>query len=363
MEASPGFSPALHVRGVVLPEGGQRDLYIVDGHLVSEPVRSAQTVAEGWVVPGLVDAHCHLGLGPEGGVDRAETERQALAARGSGMLLARDCGSPVDTRWLDTRADLPRVIRAGRHLARPRRYIRGLGLEVTPDELPAAAEEQASAGDGWVKIVVDWIDRDTGDLAPCWPPDALQAAVARAHAGGARVAVHSFSEMALPDVLAAGVDCIEHGTGVTEDLLATMVDQGTALVPTLINIDNFPGIADDAGRFPTYAAHMRALFATSRQRLLAAFDAGVAVYAGTDAGGSLRHGRLVDEIRALHAAGLPSEAALGAASWSARDWLGAGAGLSEGDPADLVVYPADPRLDLEVLAHPMRILLRGRVVA
>jgi len=360
--AASSSAAVLHLRGVVLPDGEHRDMYVVNGRISSEPVGSAETVAEGFIVPGLVDAHCHLGLGPEGGVDQAETERQARAARDSGMLLARDCGSPVDTRWIDARPDLPRVLRAGRHLARPRRYIRGLGLEVEPDALPAAVEEQARAGDGWVKIVVDWIDRDTGDLAPCWPFEALRAAVAAAHDAGARVAVHSFSEQVLPDVLAAGVDCIEHGTGITDDLLATMVTQGTALVPTLINIDNFPGIADSAGGFPAYAEHMRNLHATARSRVRAAYEAGVAVYAGTDAGGSLRHGRLVDEIRALHAAGLPAEDALGAASWRARRWLGADAGLGDGAPADLVVYADDPRSDLDVLAEPALILLRGRVV-
>lgn len=112
-------SEVLHVRGVVLPEREHRDLYLVDGRVRSEPVAGARTVAEGWVVPGLVDAHCHLGLGPDGAVDEAETERQAVADRDAGTLLARDCGSPVDTRWLDARPDLPRVIRAGRHLAAP----------------------------------------------------------------------------------------------------------------------------------------------------------------------------------------------------------------------------------------------------
>ena len=72
----------------------------------------------------------------------------------------------MDNRWAQQREDLPRLIRAGRHLARPRRYLRGLGLDVEPAELPSAAAEQARLGDGWVKIVADWIDRDRGDLPP-----------------------------------------------------------------------------------------------------------------------------------------------------------------------------------------------------
>jgi imidazolonepropionase-like amidohydrolase len=67
-------------------------------------------------------------------------------------------------------------------------------------------------------------------------------------------------------------------------------------------------------------------------------------------------------VRALHAAGLPAEAALAAASWSARSWLGLPC-IEEGAPADLVVYDADPRADLGTLARPRHIVLRGRVVA
>ncbi len=357
-----GAHPPLHVRGVVLPDGEHRDLYVLDGHLTETPVAGATTVAQGWVVPGLVDAHCHIGLGPHGGVDRDEQERQACTDRDAGTLLARDCGVAADTRWIDERQDLPRIIRAGRHLARPRRYLRDVGLELEPDALPDAAAEQARWGDGWVKIVGDWIDRDSGDLAPCWPRDALAAAIDRAHAAGARVTTHVFGEAALPDLLEAGIDCIEHGTGLWDDLIDVMAERRVALVPTLINIDSFPSIAERATKFPAYADHMRRLHARSRETVRNAYEAGVPVFAGTDAGGSLAHGRSADEVQALHEAGLPAGDALGAASWRAREWLGMARGLSEGAPADLVVYAENPLDDLGVLKSPQRIILRGQVV-
>jgi imidazolonepropionase-like amidohydrolase len=356
-------SAALHVRGVVLPEQEHRDLWIVAGRVTYEPVRSATTIAEGYVVPGLVDAHCHIGLGPNGPVrDKSGQEEQAIAVRDAGALLVRDCGSPVDTRWIDDRPDLPRVIRAGRHLARTRRYLPGVGVELEPGELPDAAELQAKVGDGWVKLVGDWIDRERRDLAPCWPAASLTAAIARAHDAGARVTAHTFSEEALPGLLAAGIDCLEHGTGLDDDLIALMASRGTALVPTLINIDNFPAIADrGAAKYPAYADHMRRLYARSRDVVRSAYDAGVPVYAGSDAGGGIRHGRIVDEVRALAGAGLPADAALGAASWNARAWLG-WPSLGEGDAADLLVCATDPLVDLGALSAPVRMLLRGRVV-
>ncbi len=359
---SPPQPPALHVRGVVLPVDEHRDLYVVDGHVTYEPVLGAESVGTGWILPGLVDAHCHIGLGPDGGVPVDETERQAITERDAGMLLARDCGVPVDTHWIDDRPDLPRVVRAGRHIARTRRYLRHYGVEIEPDALPQVAAEQAARGDGWVKIVGDWIDRDAGRLAPCWPPEALAEAVAAAHAAGARVTTHVFGADALPDLLAAGVDCVEHGTGLDDALLSLMAERSVALVPTLINVDTFPAIAEQATRYPAYADQLRQLYAGARDLVRSAYEAGVPVFTGTDAGGGIGHGRIAEEVRALHEAGLPVDAALGAASWRAREWLGFPPALDEGAPADLVLYDSDPRTDLTTLARPVRVVLRGRVV-
>jgi imidazolonepropionase-like amidohydrolase len=170
-----------------------------------------------------------------------------------------------------------------------------------------------------------------------------------------------FSGDAVPGLVRAGIDCIEHGTGLGDDMMAEMAERGTALVPTLVNVETFPGIADSAARYPTYAAHMRKLHAGAADVVRRAVEAGVPVYAGTDAGGGVAHGRLADEVLALHRAGMTPSAALGAASWAARRWLGR-PGLQVGDRADLVVYRSDPRADLEVLREPALVMLRGRPV-
>jgi imidazolonepropionase-like amidohydrolase len=363
---SAASAPAsLHLSGVVLPEGEHRDVWIRDGRFTFEAVHGAETVSRGgWLLPGLVDAHCHVGIGSRGGAleDRDAVRKQALDERAAGVLALRDCGSPVDTRFLDDEPDLPRIIRAGRHIAAPRRYIPGLAVEVAPEDLVAEVRVQARRGDGWVKLVGDWIDRGVGDLAPEWPAEALEAAIAAAHDEGARVTAHTFGADALPGLISAGIDCIEHGSGLTEDLIGEMAARGTAVVPTLVNVANFPGFAAAGeAKFPAYASTMRRLYATSGAVVRAAFEAGVPVFAGTDAGGGIEHGVIADEVRALNNAGLPAEAALAAASWGARDWLGLPC-IEEGAPADLVVYDADPRADLDTLQRPQLMVLRGRIV-
>ena len=103
---------------------------------------------------------------------------------------------------------------------------------------------------------------------------------------------------------------------------------------------------------------MRSLWERRAERVLEAHEAGVDIYAGTDAGSVIRHGRIVDEIQALHAAGLTAAAALDAASWSARTWLGAD-GIAEGASADVLVCAEDPRRDLATLADLRHLVLRG----
>ncbi|MGW5645593.1 amidohydrolase family protein [Saccharopolyspora sp. NPDC003752] len=354
---------ALHLRAVVLPDGAQRELWVQDGRISLDPVPGAETVFDGgFVLPGMVDAHCHVGIGPQGPVELDEAVAQAEADRDAGTLLIRDCGAPVDTRPLQEREDLPRIIRAGKHLARPKRYIPYLADQLEHEEqLPAAVAEQVAYGDGWIKLVGDWIDRSVGDLAPLWSDEVLAEAISTAHRLGARVTAHVFGEDALPGLINAGIDCIEHGTGLTDDTIELMARNGTALVPTLINIENFPSFASAATKYPAYAAHMTDLYERADRTVAKAIEAGIPVYAGTDAGGGIAHGLLADEVRALHRVGMSTEQALGAASWAAREWLG-WSGLQHGAAADLVCYDADPRKDLSVLDHPTRIVLRGNVV-
>ncbi|MGI8647123.1 MAG: amidohydrolase family protein [Mycobacteriales bacterium] len=357
-------TPPLHVRGVVLPEEVERDIWITGDHLSFERVPDAITIADrGWIIPGLVDAHCHIGIGPNGPIsDIASARELAIQDRDAGVLAIRDAGSPIEYAELDHDPRLPRLVRAGQHLAPPKRYLPKLAIECEPAELAVQATRQARAGNGWIKLVGDWIDRSLGDLAPTYDDATFAAAVDAAHAACARVAVHTFSQAALPGLIAAGVDSIEHGTGLSEDLIGLMAQRQIALVPTLTNIDNFPHYAQEGqAKFPRYAEHMRALHQRFPDVVASAYAAGVPIFVGTDAGSVVSHGLAAAEILRLHEVGMSTADALAAGSWKARQWLGF-SGIAEGGLADLVVYGCDPRLDLRVLRAPERIVLRGRVV-
>lgn len=350
----------LHIHGTFIPDDEPRDLWIRDGVLTDEPVPGARTVArDAFIVPGLVDAHCHLGLGVEGQVSRETTLAQARADLAAGTMLVRDAGSPSDTRWVQQEAGLPRLVRSGRHIARTRRYIRHLAVEVEPEQLVEQVRHEARDGDGWVKLVGDWIDRATGDLEPSFDAAVAAEAIAAAHEEGARVTAHCFGEQSVAELVAAGIDCIEHGTGMSDDVIDEMARRGTSLVPTIINLNRFPQYAEPGReKYPRFAAHLMDLHARRHETIGKAIEAGVPVWSGTDAGTVVPHGEILAEVAELASLG-GAEFAVRASSWGARRWLGA-EGLAVGASADLIVTDRDPRVDVATLTHPIVRVLRGR---
>ena len=176
----------LHVRGRGLPdERAASSWWVVDGVLSDEPVADAETV-------------CRRRL------DRARAGRRALPrrprrARRRRPRRVRRAGRDRTRRRRAAAARLPgrRSTPAGSTTATTCRASSGpagtspgpsatsatTAIELEAEsQLPDAVAEQARRGDGWVKLVGDWIDRDAGDLAPLWPDDVLAAAIAAAHA-------------------------------------------------------------------------------------------------------------------------------------------------------------------------------------
>lgn len=336
--------------------------WIVGGRITFERPHAADTTrVDGWVVPGFVDMHCHLAVGASGPVGDDLIVKHAQIERDAGVLLIRDTGSPESLAVLDGRDDLPLVIRSGRFIARPHRYLKGYGVEVEPGDLVREAAAQARASGAWVKIIADWIDRGMGhaaDLAPLWDAAELAEAVAAVHAEGARMTAHTFATEALDGLLDAGVDCIEHGTGMTGEHMARAVADGVPVVPTLLQIANFASFAaQGAERYPAFAARMSAMYERRHEHVGALHDAGVTLLVGTDAGTSIAHGDLAREAAEM-ARCMPTPEVVGAATWRARAFLGMPS-LSEGAPADLVVLRGDPRAAINELASPVAVFLRG----
>jgi imidazolonepropionase-like amidohydrolase len=344
----------LRVRGYGLPDGEPVDLYADGDRWTSDPVPGAELVAEGWILPGLVDAHTHPGAEKPGRPLDDDLLRDDLRAHAdAGVTLIRAPGLAGDPpEWFGRADGGPRAVHAGPWIAQHGQFMAGWGRRPDHADLPAVAAEQA-ARTGWAKLVIDWKPDD--DVMPI---GVLREAVARVHAVGGRLAVHSQQAAGGVVAVEAGVDSVEHGMGLDPELLPRMAERGIALTPTLSAITGGlaqiladPERARTSWYVPGASAHAR-LAAT-------AIEAGVTVLAGTD---SRPHGAIAQEIGALVAAGVSPHRAIGAASWTARAYLGL-PGLVDGAPADAVVYDADPRADLGQLGKPRAVIVRGRRVA
>jgi imidazolonepropionase-like amidohydrolase len=321
--------------------------------------------ARRWILPGLVDVHNHLSLGSPAGDDADPSERVRASASlelAIGVLALREPGSPDDASLgLAAESGWPRVVTAGRFLAPPGRYFPGLAREVPAPDLRAAAIEECRRSGGWVKLIGDFLD-PLGRFTANWPRDVLTDAVEAVHAMGGRVAVHVVCAEAVDDMVAAGVDSIEHGWAVNECHFDEMRRRGIAWVPTLIEggAETACAFAASVGVDESDQRWMRDVIGRQPSVAAMAHAAGITVLAGTDAGQG-PHGRIVEQVELMAQGGLSRHDALGAASWDARRYIGV-PGIEIGAPADYVLYDADPNFDLDALRRPASIVLDGRAL-
>ena len=326
------------------------------------------------IVPGMVDAHSHLTM-PGGAhwIDRGSdpTDRLLEVAEANARLLtqagvrwARDVGSvrradPADggreralalgvrDRWRG-RTGYPHVRAAGTWIM-ARGQMPALSVEAADgDELLAAAMGQLDDGADLVKLYLDGPDLD---VSP-WSVDELRRVVEAVHARGARVTAHSGYLAGARAGAAAGVDALEHGFELDDDVAATMVRNGVRLVSTLAVMASWRTFATTT-ELPRFASSEgRARTAARRERALAslaiAHRAGVSIATGTDfGGGSTRANQLAWEVEQLVEAGLEPWEALGCATWRGGELLGepdAGV-IREGGPADFALVHGDPVSD------------------
>jgi imidazolonepropionase-like amidohydrolase len=334
------------------------------------------------VLPGLIDAHCHLvsdterspGFGPppllHGEAPRPrELGHYVLAAAASrilrsGFTTVRDVGSFDDEAGVLKQAvDLgivpgPRILTCGRIVSAtaPGGVIFGSMYREAdgPWEMRAAVREQIRRGADYIKFMATGARSVVAE-----DPDAVQmtfeemeALVDEAHRLGRRVAAHAEGLAGTRLAIEAGSDTIEHGLALHREpaLLDVMASRGIALVPTLSTFH------DLASRFaadfaPPLVEQAKRQLEEALRTVMAARAAGVTLALGYDTGPP---GASANEMLRLVDAGLsPMEAlraaTVGAAAALGRPELGR---LAVGGPADLVIVDGRPDEDVGVLLRP-----------
>ncbi|MDQ3235065.1 MAG: amidohydrolase family protein [Pseudobdellovibrionaceae bacterium] len=242
-----------------------------------------------------------------------------------------------------------------------------MGVINGPDEARKAVRQRYKDGADLIKITA------TGGVLSAaksgqnaqFTPDELNAIISTAKDYGMTVAAHAHGADGMKRAVLAGVDSIEHGTYMNDEIMQLMKSRGTFFVPTL-----------EAGQWVTEKAKIQDFFPEIvRVKAIAigpkimdtfarALKAGVRIAFGTDTGVS-EHGRNAEEFGLMVKAGYAPMEAIRSATWyaaqllKAEDRLGS---LEKGKLADIVAVDGDPLQNIALLTQVSFVMKDGKVM-
>ena len=383
-----GSPPLLHatvvIAGRTIADAGPRDAVTIP------PDAVVYDLAGRTLMPGLIDGHVHLrSYAGDGHQDvhlwnvTTFIEEQTLHAAGNarrallaGVTTVRDMAGgrlevsvkhAIDAFVLDG----ARVVASG-----------FVGMTAGHGDLfcPAAIEHRlwptADGPDACRKLVRAYA-RDGVDLIKLctsggvlslgdenewrnYTADETAVIVDEAHALGKRVAAHAHTRAGIRQALLAGVDTLEHGSTLDDELIALMLERGAWLCPTLAITEYLLTRGEERGVPASSLAKARALRPGQLASIRAAYAAGVPIFMGTDSCNTMPFGAHAWELELMHTRiGMTPTETIVAATASAAAALGLGektGTVTPGKWADLLVVDGDPLADLRVLQETQRLV-------
>lgn len=230
----------------------------------------------------------------------------------------------------------------------------GAQLVSGAEEVRRAAREQISHGADLLKLYADW-------GRPTLTVEELRVAVEEAHKARRKVAVHATSPEGIRNALEAGADSIEHGHEADRASLELLKKKGAWLVPTVGILEALAEQAPDANR----RRYAESTLQEARKVVAQAYQLGVKLASGYDAGLAREQGHNAREIVALHHAGLPPLEALRAATVRAAELLGLQEHVGTVEPgryADLIAVEGDPLADVTEVQRVRFVMKGGEVI-
>ncbi len=363
----------------IFAAGAERDIILPEGEVVEIDA------AGGWILLGFIDTHVHLMM--EGG----DLEKSLLTPFSynfykaipyfrrtleAGITTVRDAGG-LD---LGTKRALDEGLVSG-----PRVKISVNALSITgghgdswmpsgadlnafsaypgmpdgrcdgPEEVRKKVREMLRAGAEVVKIC-----STGGVMSPTDRPEHTQFSPAElaviveeaSFHGGLKVMSHAQGTQGIKQAVEAGIHSIEHGIFLDDEVVGMMVERGTFLVPTLLAPFSILEQAAKNERFPPYAvAKAREAYEWHRKSIALAYQAGVKIAMGTDAG-VMPHGTNLRELGLMCEIGMtPREAILATTRVAAEclEWQDRLGTLEPGKLADVVIWKIDPLADVHAL--------------
>jgi imidazolonepropionase-like amidohydrolase len=345
------------------------------------------------VLPGLIDAHTHILL--QGDITAADYDDQllkesipyrtirAVAAGRTALMNGFTTLRDLETEGaMYADVDLKRAFALG-IVPGPRMFVATRAFSATgmyplsgyswelkvpdgvqivdgPEEIRKGVREQVKYGADWIKVYVDrrYYLGDDGRLHSWvnFTDEELKTFVDEAHRLGKRAAAHAIGYDGIDAALRAGFNSIEHGDGLTPDLMDRMIRQGVYWCPTI-----FVGAYVAEGRggiWPRMVEIERVAFGQ-------AVTKGVKIAYGTDAGGYAWTENQAQEMAYMVRYGMTPLQVIRSATSVAAELLGQSANLGAVAPgrwADLVAVKEDPLADITALQRVAWVMKGGTVV-
>ncbi|MFN2537154.1 MAG: amidohydrolase family protein [Mycobacteriales bacterium] len=347
------------------------------------------------LVPGLMDMEVNLLLGgPDHGPLAAVQDDPALRTlratvnakrtlragfttvrnlglfiQTGGLLLDVALSKAIDYGWVEG----PRIVPAGHAICPTGGHLDPTMFQAfAPHVLPLTIEEGIANGVAEVRQAVRYqikygaklikvcasggVMSHTGPAgAQQYSDEELRTVVDEAHRAGLKVAAHAHGDDGIRAAIEAGIDCIEHGSLMSDETLKLMVDRGTFLVPTTYLADGM----DVSHAPPELQAKAAEVFPRAKKMISKAIEAGARIACGTDAP-AIPHGRNAKELLALVDRGMSPLQAIRAATTVAAELIDVDdrGRLEPGLLADVIAVPGDPLSDITVL-EKVRFVMKG----
>jgi len=398
----------LVLQGAPLIDGTGRDAHaatiVVDGEriaTVSESTPAPMADAEVLdldgltVLPGLIDAHTHLGIVESmhmaaiplaviaaqmfGNAERCllsgHTTAREVAGADGGLRQAIDMGAIPGPRLYPSGPLISQTGGHGDHWFpwldhhhQPFFGVAGLSqpFEVAngPDEIRLAVRNAFKHGATQIKLCVSGgVVSLTDSLSDTQlTVDEMRAAVEEATARGTYVTAHCLNVRALENGLEAGLQCFEHGVGLDEKTAAKVAAAGAAIVPTLTVIELMFEMYEEWGIDPIVLPKARVVLDDAKNSLRIAHEAGVKIGSGSDELGPAQNRRgleialKAEIIGAMNA--IVSATRTNAEIMRIDDKLGT---VEEGKLADLIAIEGDPLANPRIFDDPdnVKVVIKG----
>jgi len=234
------------------------------------------------------------------------------------------------------------------------------------DECRKAVRQRYKEGSDVIKITASGgvLSVAKSGENPQFTEDEIKAIVETAHDYGYKVAAHCHGAEAMKRAVRAGVNSIEHGTLMDEEVMQLMKQHGTYFVPTIIAGRSVADSAKKPGYFPALVTPKALAIGPKIQSTFAkAYKAGVKIAFGTDAG-VYAHGKNWMEFVYMTEVGMPPMEAIQAATVSAADLIGVSdkiGSIEKGKLADIIAVDGDPLKDIQVMGKVTFVMKDGVV--